>query len=83
MLRDMLELAKNAISKSPIICKVLSKKILEFLLHHQIPGLGATLLLMPLLDHRPAEKRGGKRDLIWPIGPNGMVLILLAETIAI
>ena len=85
MLRDTLELAKDAVSENQIISKVLSEKILEFLPRHQILGLGATLLLVPLLDHRPAEKQGGKKDSIWPIGPGGfeMVLTLLAEPIAI
>ena len=83
MLRDTSELTKDAVSKNPIISKVLSKEVLEFLPRHWILGLGATLLLMPSLNHRPAEKRGGKRDPIWPIGPGGMVLTLLAETIAI
>ena len=41
------------------------------------------VFLMPLLDHCSAEKQGGKRDLIWPIGPGRMVFTLLAEIIAI
>ena len=85
MLRDTSELAKDAVSKSPIISKVRLEKIFEFLLRHQILGLEATLLLVPSLDHCSAEKQGGKKDSIWPIGPGGfeMVLTLLAETIAI
>ena len=85
MLRDTSELAKDAISKSPIISKFRLEKILKFLPRHRILTLGATLLLVPSLDHRPADKRGGKRDLIWPIGLGGfeMVLTLLAKTIAI
>ena len=85
MLRDTSELAEDIVSKNPIISKVCLEKILEFLLRHRILGLGAMLLLVPSLDHHPVEKRGGKRDSIWPIGPGGfeMVLTLLAETIAI
>ena len=63
-----------------------TSKLVEFLPRHQIfHFFGAMLLLVPLLDHRSAEKRGGKKDSIWPIGPGGfkIVLTLLAETIAI
>ena len=85
MLRDMSKLAKDAVSKNPIISKVRLEKIFEFLLRHWILGLEAMFLLVLLLDHRSAEKRGGKRDSIWLIGPGGfkMVLTLLAKTIAI
>ena len=59
--------------------------ILEFFPCHQIFGLGAMLLLMPSLNHCPTEKRGNKRDLIWPISPGDfkIVFILLAKPIAI
>ena len=81
----MSELAKNAVSKNPIICKVVLEKILEFLPHHWIFGLRATLLLVLSLDHRPAEKQGGKRDPIWSIGSGNfeMVLTLLPKAIAV
>ena len=85
MLRDTSELAEDAISKSLIIFKVLLKKILEFLSCYWIFSLGAMLLLVPLLDYCPIEKRSGKKDSIWPIDLGGfeIVLTLLAETIAI
>ena len=81
----MLKLAKDVVSKNSIIFKVFSKKILEFLLCHQILGLEAMFFLVPLLDHCPVKKQDGKKDLIWPIGPNGfkIVFTLLAETIAV
>ena len=83
MLRDTFELAENALSKNPIISMVCSKKILEFLLRYRILGLRAMLLLMPLLDYCLAEKRGGKKDSIWPISPGNfeIVFTLLAKTI--
>ena len=85
MLRDTSELAKNTVSKNPIIFKVLLEKILEFLLRHRIFGLKTTFLLVSLLDYYPIEKQSSKWDPIWPINPYGfkMVLILLAELIAI
>ena len=75
MLRNTSELAEDAVSESPIISKVSLEKILEFLPRHRILGPGAMPLLVPLLDHRPAEKRGGKRDSIWPIGPGGFEMV--------
>ena len=85
MLGNTSELAKDTVSKNPIISKVYFEKILEFLLRHRILGLGAMFLLMPLLDHRFAEKQSSKKDSIWPIGLSSfvMVLTLLAKTIAI
>ena len=85
MLRDTFQLAEDAVSKSPIISKICLEKILEFFSHHRIFGLKVIFLLVSLLDYRPMEKRGGKRDLIWPIGSSGfeMVFILLTKTIAI
>ena len=84
ILKNTLELAKNAISKSLIIFKVFLKKVLEFLLYHWIVSLEA-ILLMPLLNHCSAKKRSSKWDLIWPIGPVSfkIILILLAKIIAI
>ena len=81
----MSELAEDAVSKNRIISKVCLEKILEFFLRYWLLGPKAMLLLVPLLDHRPAEKRGGKRDSIWPIGSSGfeIVLTLLAKMIAI
>ena len=81
----MSELAKDTVSKNLIISKVCLEKILEFFLRYRILSLRAMLLLVLLLDHYSAEKRGGKKDLIWPIGLGGfeIVFTLLAETIAI
>ena len=50
MLKDMFELAKNAISNSLIIFKVFIEIILKLFSRHQIFGLKAMLLLMPLLN---------------------------------
>ena len=85
MLRDMFELAKDAISKNSIISKVFLEKIFKFLLRHWILSFEATFLLVPLLDHCLAEKKNSKKDSILPISPNGFEIIftLLAETIAI
>ena len=45
----MSELAKNAVSKSPIISQILWKKILEFFSHHQILGFKVCLELAMFL----------------------------------
>ena len=85
MLKDIFELAKNAISKSLIIFKVFLEKLLEIFLCHRIVGFDATFLLMPLLNHCLVEKQDGKKNSIWLIGLGSfeMILILLAKTIAI
>ena len=85
MLRNISELAKDAISKNPIISKVFSKKVFKLFLRHQILSLGATILLISLFDYCFIEKKDGKKDLIWPISLNSfkIVLILLAKIITI
>ena len=85
MLKDTFELAKNAVSKNPIISKACLEKILEFPLRYWILGLKAIFLLVPLLDHCFIEKQGNKENLIWPIDPSGfeIVFTLLAKIIAI
>ena len=85
MLRDLFKLAKDTVSKSPIISKVCLEKIFEFFLCYQIFGLKATFLLVLLLNHCLAKKRSYKRDLILSINLGGfeIVLILLAKTIII
>ena len=84
MLENTFKLAEDAISKNQIIFKVFLEKILEFRLRYWIFSYKATFLLMPLLNYCPMKKRGGKRDLIWPINLCNFkkILILLAETIA-
>ena len=71
MLKNMLELAKDAVNKSSIIFKALLEKILEFFLSHLMLDLRITLLLVLLLDHHFTEKQSDKKDLIWPISPSG------------
>ena len=85
MLRDISKLAKDAVSKNPIISKVCLEKILEFPPCYRILGLKAILLLVLLLDYYSAEKQGGKKNLIWPISSSGfkIIFIPLVEIIAI
>ena len=81
----MLKLAKNAVNKSLIVFKVFLKKILKLFLCHRIIDLKTTLFLMLLLNYYFIEKRGGKKNLIWPVSSGGfeIVFILLAEIIAV
>ena len=85
MLKDTFKLAEDIVSKNPIIFEVCLEKILEFFLCHRILEHGTMFLLVLLLDHRPVKKRGGKKNLIWVIGPSSFdkVFTLLAETIAV
>ena len=64
MLRNVFELAKDAVSKSSIISKVCIEKIFEFLLRHWVFGLEAMFLLVLLLDYRLGEKQDSKKDSI-------------------
>ena len=81
----MFKLAKNAVSKSPIVFKVFLEKILEFFLCHQIFDVKTTLLLMLLLNYCSVKKQSNKKDCIWSIGSSGfkIIFILLVETIAV
>ena len=62
MLKNILKLAKDAVSKSLIIFKVCLEKILKFFLRHQILDLRAILLLVSLLYFWPAKKQSDKKD---------------------
>ena len=81
----MSELAKDIVRESQIIFMIFLKKILEFFSHHQIVGLRAIFLLMPLLNYYSAEKQDGKKDLVRLISPSSfkIVFILLVETIVV
>lgn len=81
----MFELAKNAISKNPIVYKILLKKILELSLYHRFLDFKAIIMLMVLLNYRFIEKKGGKKDLIEFVGPSGFEVnfTLLTKLIAI
>ena len=85
MLKNRFKLAKNIISKNPIVFKLFLEKVFIFFLCHWILGLEATLLLILLLNHQFAKKQVGKKDFIWPISSNNFIIIfiLLAKTIAI
>ena len=78
-------MATDAISKSPIVSKVLAKEVLKLRPRYRVLGFGATFILVPLLDHRLAEKRVGKKDTVEPIGPSSfkVILTLLIEQVAI
>lgn len=84
-MKNAFKLAKDAISKSLIVSKVLFKEIFELRPRYQIFGLGTTFMLVPLLDYSSAKKQSGKSDLVEPISFSGfeVILILLAEPLAI
>ena len=85
ILRVASEFATDAVSKSPIVPKVLSEEIIELSPRHRVLGFGATFVLMPSLNHCSAEKRGGERDAVGPVGPSSfeMVFTLLAKAVAV
>ena len=75
ILKNISELAKDVISKNLIVSEVFLKKVLEFLLRHQISNLQAMFLLMPLLNYCFIEKQSGKKDLIWLISSSGFEIV--------
>ena len=85
VLRNASELAKDAVSKSLIIFKILLEKVFKLSLHHRVLDFGAMFMLIPSPNYRSTKKQGDKHDLIRPVSPNSfeVVLILLAEPVAI
>ena len=85
ILRDTSELAIDVVSKNSIISKIFLKKVLELRPRYLVLGLKTMLILVPLLDHQPAEKQSGKKDLVRPNSPNNfeVILTLLTKTVAI
>ena len=85
MLRNILKLVKDAISKNLFIFKVFLKKVFKFFLCHQILGFKTRFFVMLLLNYYFAKKQVGKRDPIWLVGLDNfkIIFILLVEIIAI
>lgn len=81
----MSELAASVVGEGPVVFMVLSEEILELGPRHRFLDFGATFMLVPLLNYYSAEKRGGKKDLVGPVSPNGfkVIFILLIELVAI
>ena len=81
----MLELAKNIVNKSLIISKIFLKEVFELLLRYLVLGLGATFLLILLLNYCFTKKQDSKKDSIWSIGPSKFEIIftVLVKTIII
>ena len=81
----MSDLAKNAISKSPIVSKVFLNKVLKLFLYHSIFSFKVMFLLMPLLIYCFVKKQDSKKDLIWLFNLNAfkIVFISLVKIIAI
>ena len=64
MLKNMSELAKDAISKNAIVFKVFLEKTLKLLPYHLILGFKKTFLLILLLNYCFAKKHNWKKDIM-------------------
>lgn len=84
-MRNALELAKNTVSKSPIVFKVFLKKVFELSLYYWVFVFGAAFMLMPLLNYCFAKKHNGKKNLIEPVNSCDfkIIFIPIVEKIAI
>lgn len=65
--------------------KVFWEKVVELYPRHEVFGLGATSMLVSLLDYQSTKKQRNKKDLVGLFGPSGfeMVFILLAKAITV
>ena len=81
----MFKLAKDAITKSSIIFKILLKKVFKFFLCYQIFGFKVMYILMSLLNYCFAKNQDSKKDLIVFIVFSNfkIIFILLTKLIAI
>lgn len=75
MLKSMLKLVENTISKKPIDLKVFLNKFFEFVLCDYIVSLKVTLALILLLNYYSVDKFKGKKDLIWLISLSGFKIV--------
>ena len=85
ILRIPPKLAVDIVSKGPAVSKVRPEETLKFRPSDWCFFRGATLMLMPLLGHRTAQKRGSKKNAIEPVGSGGfeVILTLLTKTVAV
>ena len=85
VLRISPKLAADTVCKGPAVSEVRPEETLKFRPSDWSFFRGATLMLMPSLGHRTAQKRGGKRDAIGPVGSGGfkVVLTLLTKAVAV
>ena len=75
----------DAVSKSSIISKVLSKEVFELCPHYLVVGFKVTFMLVLFLGYQSVKKQSGKRDLVGPDSLNGfkVIVLLLTELIPI
>lgn len=68
-----------------VASKVLPKEIFKLRLCYQVLNLKTTFILIPLLDHRSAKKRGGKNNTVRLVNPSSfkIVFTLLEKVVAV
>ena len=85
VLRIPPKLAADTVYKGLAVSEVRPKETLKFRPSDWSFFRGATLILMPFLGYHIAQKQGGKRDAIGPVGSGGfkVVLTLLTKAVAV
>ena len=83
VLRIPPKLAADTVCKGPAVSEVRSEETLKFRPSDWSFFCGATLMLMPSFGHHTAQKRGGKRDAIGPVGSDGFKVVLTLLTKAV
>ena len=85
VLRIPPKLSADTVCKSSAVSEVCPEETIKFRLSDWSLFFRATLMLMPLLDHHSAQKQGGKKDAVRPVGFGGfkVVLTLLIKAVAV
>ena len=85
VLRIPPKLTADIVCKGSVVSKVCAEETLEFRPSDWSLFCEATLMLIPSLGHRTAQKRGSKRDTVGPVGFGGfkVILTLLTKAVAI
>lgn len=84
-MRNIFELAVDAVGKDPFVSKFFLEKILKLSLGHWVFNFEAMFILVLLLNYYTIEKWSNKKDLVRLINSScfKIVFILLAKVVVI
>lgn len=69
ILKNIFELAANAVNKNLVIFKVFLKENFKLDLCYWVFGFDITFILMPLLNYCSAKLKDNKKNLVRPLTP--------------